>query len=88
MDLLQHLNSVVQSGHHLHLELEELLRSQRWRHRQRLVGTLVVLPVLWLFCPCWPEPVPVLLVFTICLQQNKAYKRQILYDSGKKTLAG
>jgi hypothetical protein len=46
MDLLQHLNSVVQSGHHLHLELEELLRSQRWRHRQRLVSALVVLPLL------------------------------------------
>jgi hypothetical protein len=44
--------------------------------------------VLWLFCPCWPEPVPVLLVFTICLQQNEVYKRQILYDSGKKTLTG
>jgi hypothetical protein len=46
VDLLQRLNSVVQSGHHLHLELEELLRSQRWRHRQQLVGTLVVLPLL------------------------------------------
>jgi hypothetical protein len=46
VDLLQHLNSVVQSGHHLHLELEELLRSQRWRHRHLLVGTLVVLPLL------------------------------------------
>jgi hypothetical protein len=23
-----------------------LLQSQRWRHRQRLVGTLVVLPLL------------------------------------------
>jgi hypothetical protein len=46
MDLLQSLNSVVQGGHHLHLELEKLLRSQRWRHRQRLVGTLVVLPLL------------------------------------------
>jgi hypothetical protein len=46
MDLLQCLNSVVQSGHHLHLELEELLWSQRWRHRQQLVGTLVVLPLL------------------------------------------
>jgi hypothetical protein len=42
VDLLQSLNRVVQSGHHLHLELEELLRSQRWRHRQRLV----VLPLL------------------------------------------
>jgi hypothetical protein len=37
-----------------------------------------------LFCPCWPEPVPVLLVFTICLQQNEIYKRPILYNSGKK----
>jgi hypothetical protein len=48
VDLLQSLNSVVQSGHHLHLELEELLWSQRWRHRQRrlLAGTLVVLPLL------------------------------------------
>jgi hypothetical protein len=46
VDLLQSLNSVVQSGHHLHLELEELLRSQRWRHRQRLVSALVVLPLL------------------------------------------
>jgi hypothetical protein len=46
MDLLESLNSVVQSGHRLHLELEELLRSQGWRHRQWLVGTLVVLPLL------------------------------------------
>jgi hypothetical protein len=46
VDLLQCLNGVVQSGHHLHLELGELLRSQGWRHRQRLVGTLVVLPLL------------------------------------------
>jgi hypothetical protein len=46
MDLLQSLNSVVQGGHHLHLELEELLQSQRWRHQQWLVGTLVVLPLL------------------------------------------
>jgi hypothetical protein len=46
VNLLQSLNSVVQSGHHLHLELEELLRSQRWRHRQWLVGTLVVLLLL------------------------------------------
>jgi hypothetical protein len=46
VDLLQSLNSVVQSGHHLHLELDELLRSQRWRHRQRLVGILVALPLL------------------------------------------
>jgi hypothetical protein len=46
VDLLQSLNSVVQGGHHLHLELEELLWSQRWRHRHRLVRTLVVLPLL------------------------------------------
>jgi hypothetical protein len=46
VDLLQRLNSVVQSGHHLHLELEKLLRGQRWRHRQQLVGALVVLPLL------------------------------------------
>jgi hypothetical protein len=45
-DLLQCLNSVVQSGNHLHLELEELLRSQGWSYRQRLVGTLVVLHLL------------------------------------------
>ena len=44
VDLLQYLNSVVQGGHHLHLELEELLRSQGWRHRHS--GTLVVLPLL------------------------------------------
>jgi hypothetical protein len=44
--------------------------------------------VLWLFCPYWPELVMVLLVFTICLQQNKIYKRPILYNFGKKTLAG
>jgi hypothetical protein len=48
VDLLQSLNSVVQSGHHLHVELEELLRSQWWRHRhrRRLAGTLVILPLL------------------------------------------
>jgi hypothetical protein len=46
VDLLQSLNSVVQSGHHLHLELEELLRSKGWRHRHWLAGTLVVLPLL------------------------------------------
>jgi hypothetical protein len=46
VDLLQSLNSVVQSSHHLHLELEELLQSQRWRHRHWLASTLVVLPRL------------------------------------------
>ena len=44
VDLLQCLNSVVQGGHHLHLELKELLRSQGWRHRHP--GTLVVLTLL------------------------------------------
>ena len=44
MSLLQCLNSVVQGSHHLHLELEVLLRSQGWRHRHP--GTLVVLPLL------------------------------------------
>jgi len=44
MDLLQCLNGVVQGGHHLHLELEELLRNQWWRHRHP--GTLVVLPLV------------------------------------------
>ena len=39
VDLLQCLNSVVQGGHHLHLELEVLLRSQRRRHRDP--GTLL-----------------------------------------------
>ena len=46
MDILQSLNSVVQGGHHLHLELKELLQCQgRW-HRYWLAGTLVVLPLL------------------------------------------
>jgi hypothetical protein len=46
MGLLQSLNSVVQGSHHLHLELEVLLRSQRWRGQLRLAGTLAVLPLL------------------------------------------
>jgi hypothetical protein len=33
VDMLQSLNSVVQGRHHLHLELEEPLRGQWWRHR-------------------------------------------------------
>ena len=44
MSLLKCLNSVVQGGHHLHLELEVLLWGQGWRHRYP--GTLVVLPLL------------------------------------------
>jgi hypothetical protein len=43
VDMLQSLNGIVQGRHHLHLELEELLRGQWWRHRQRLTSTLVVL---------------------------------------------
>jgi hypothetical protein len=46
MDMLQSLNSIVQGHHHLHLELEELLRGQWWWHRQRLTSTLVVLLLL------------------------------------------
>jgi hypothetical protein len=46
VDMLQSLNGVVQGRHHLHLELEELLRGQWWRHRQRLTSTLVVLLLL------------------------------------------
>ena len=44
MSLLKCLNSVVQGGHHLHLELEVLLRGQRRRHRDP--STLVVLPLV------------------------------------------
>ena len=44
VNLLQCLNSVVQGGHHLHLELEVLLRGQRRRHRDP--STLVVLPLV------------------------------------------
>ena len=43
MSLLKCLNSVVQGSHHLHLELEVLLRGQGWRHRDP--STLVVLPL-------------------------------------------
>jgi hypothetical protein len=46
VDVLQSLNSIVQGRHHLHLELEKLLRGQWWRHRQRLTSTLVVLLLL------------------------------------------
>ena len=44
MSLLKCLNSDVQGSHHLHLELEVLLRGQRRRHRDP--STLVVLPLL------------------------------------------
>jgi hypothetical protein len=33
VDMLQSLNGIVQGRHHLHLELEELLRGQWRRHR-------------------------------------------------------
>ena len=49
MSLLKCLNGVVLGSHHLHLELEVLLRSQRRRHRDPGplgVLTLVVLPLL------------------------------------------
>jgi hypothetical protein len=45
-------------------------------------------PVLWLFCPCWPEPVPVLQEFTIYLQQRKFIRDRYCTTSGKKTLTG
>ena len=44
MSLLKCLNGVVLGSHHLHLELEVLLRGQRRRHRDP--STLVVLPLL------------------------------------------
>jgi len=44
VSLLKCLNSVVQGSHHLHLELEVLLRGQRRRHRDP--STLVVLPLV------------------------------------------
>ena len=49
MSVLKSLNGVVQGSHHLHLELEVLLRSQWRRHRDPGtlgVLTLVVLPLL------------------------------------------
>ena len=44
VSLLKCLNSIVQGGHHLHLELEVLLQGQGGSHRYP--GTLVVLPLL------------------------------------------
>ena len=44
VSLLKCLNGVVQGSHHLHLELEVLLRGQRQRHRDP--STLVVLPLV------------------------------------------
>jgi hypothetical protein len=46
VDMLKSLNSIVQGRHHLHLELEKLLRGQWWRHRQRLTSALVILLLL------------------------------------------
>jgi hypothetical protein len=81
MGLLQSLNSVVQGSHHLHLELEVLLRSQRWRHRHRLASTLVVLPLLARTGTGAPG-------VHHLIAENEIYKRPILYNSGKKILAG
>ena len=53
VSLLKCLNGVVHGSHHLHLELEVLLRGQRRRHRDP--STLVVMPLVIL----------PLLVFTI-----------------------
>ena len=46
LSLLKCLNSVVQGSHHLHLELEVLLRSQRRRHRD---PSTLVYPILALW---------------------------------------
>jgi hypothetical protein len=46
VNVLPSLNSIVQGRHHLHLELEELLRGQWWRHWQWLTSALVVLLLL------------------------------------------
>jgi hypothetical protein len=81
MDLLQSLNSVVQGSHHLHLELEELLRGQWWRHRQGLTSTLVVL--LLLVRTGTGAPSVHHLIAT-----NKFYENEILCSRGIETSEG
>ena len=54
VSLLKCLNSIVQGGHHLHLEL---------KYCSGVRGGGIGIPVPWLLCPCcWSEPC---LVFTI-----------------------
>jgi hypothetical protein len=76
--MLQSLNSIVQGSHHLHLELEELLRGQWWRHRQRLTSTLVVL--LLLVRTGTGAPGVHHLIAT-----NEIYERKILCTCGNET---
>jgi len=42
-----------------------------WKNCSGVKGGGIGIPVPWLFCPCcWPEPEPVLLVFTIWFEQK------------------
>jgi hypothetical protein len=81
VDLLQSLNSIMQGSHHLHLELEEVLRGQWWRHRQRLTSTLVVL--LQLVRTGSGAPGVHHLIAT-----NEIYEKKILCSCGNETLTG
>jgi hypothetical protein len=81
VDMLQGLNSVVQGRHHLHLELEELLRGQWWRHQQRLTSTLVVL--LLLVRTGTGAPGVHHLIAT-----NEIYEKEILCSCGNETSEG
>jgi hypothetical protein len=81
VDVLQSLNGIVQGRHHLHLELEELLRGQWWRHRQRLTSTLVVL--LLLVRTGTGAPGVHHLIAT-----NEIYEKKILCSCGNETSEG
>jgi hypothetical protein len=81
VDMLQSLNSIVQGSHHLHLELEELLRGQWWQHRQRLTSTLVVL--LLLVRTGTGAPGVHHLIAT-----NEIYEKEILCSCGNETSVG
>jgi hypothetical protein len=81
VNLQQRLNGVVQSGHHLHLELEELLRSQWWRHRQWQTSTLIVL--LLLVRTGTGAPGVHHLIVT-----NEIYEKEILCSCGNETSEG
>jgi hypothetical protein len=81
VNLLQSLNGVVLGRHHLHLELEELLWGQWWRHRQWLTSTLVVL--LLLVRTGTGAPGAHHLIAT-----NEIYERKILCSCGNETSEG
>jgi hypothetical protein len=81
VDMLQSLNGIVQGSHHLHLELEELLRGQWWRHRQWLTSTLVVL--LLLVRTGTGAPGVHHLIAT-----NEIYEKEILCSCGNETSEG